>query len=271
MTLFELYTSIKLRLEPVALEEAEQQARLIICHALKIDMTQLLLNYNRQISQSEQAEVERIVEKRLTGYPLQYIFKTVEFYGLEFYVNDSVLIPRQDTETLVEIALPKIREMNYKTLLDMCCGSGCIGITLSVLGNVSATLADISSACIELSRKNAQNLGVRNIELIVSDLFDSISGKFDIITVNPPYLTQAEMQSRQQETAFEPELALFGGIDGLDFYRRIASTYKNYLNPNGALMLEIGCNQGEAVKALFDNAHIVQDINGLDRVIIVES
>lgn len=270
MTLFELFQSIKNSLEPVAQEESTQQARLIICNVLKMDMAKFLLSYDRKISDSEQAEIQAIVEKRLTGYPLQYIFGVADFFGLEFLVNESALIPRQDTETLVEIALNQIKKNDYKTILDMCCGSGCIGITLSVLGNAHATLSDISPDCIALSQQNAKKLNVNNVEFVVSDMFKNITGTFDLITINPPYLTQNDMEGRQTETTFEPEIALFGGTDGLDFYRRIASEYKSFLNENGTLLLEIGAEQGEAMKQLFPDSQIMQDANRVDRVAAVE-
>ncbi|NLB61750.1 MAG: peptide chain release factor N(5)-glutamine methyltransferase [Clostridiales bacterium] len=269
MTLFKLFQSIKLSLEPVAKEESTQQARLIICHVIKMDMAKFLLSYDLKLSESEQAEINSIVEKRLTGYPLQYIFGTHDFFGLEFLVNESALIPRQDTETLVEIALNQIKQNGYKTILDMCCGSGCICITLSVIGNVHATLSDISPDCIDLSQQNAKKLNASNIDFITSDLFKNITGTFDLITINPPYLTKGDMDNRQTETTFEPEIALFGGTDGLDFYRRIASEYKSFLNSNGTLLLEIGAEQGEAIKKLFPNSQIVKDANGVDRVAVI--
>ena len=189
--------------------------------------------------------------------------------GLRFKTDARVLIPRQDTETLCEEAIKLIKSRGYKTCLDMCTGSGCIGISLAKIAGVEATLADISEAALELSRENAKANGV-NIKTIKTDMFTGIVDKYDIIVCNPPYLTDDDMNSLQKELEFEPENALYGGPDGLDFYRRIANDYKAALNEEGALLLEVGIYQANDVAKMLGGARIIKDILGIERTVIKE-
>jgi len=260
-------------LTPVAQEEAAYQARLLACHVLGVSTKELPFCAALTFTPEQQQQLLALVERRLTGEPLQYILGEWEFMGLRFYVDKNVLIPRQDTETLCEHALLLSRKNGYKTALDMCCGSGCIGISLARLGGLDVTCADISANCLQMTAKNAALHGL-TIDTVQSDLFAQIDARYDLIACNPPYLTDSDMQNLQTEVRFEPSLALHGGTDGLDFYRRIAQDCAPFLNPGGTLMLEVGIGQAEAVAAMFEPAdpaakYILNDICGVARVVCV--
>jgi release factor glutamine methyltransferase len=223
----------------------------------------------QELTETDAKALEPLIERRLSGEPLQYVLGEWEFYGLPFYVDQTVLIPRPDTERLVETALPLLSE-DRRDVLDLCCGSGCIGIALAVCGGARVTAADISADALSMTERNARRNGV-SVQTVQSDLFDSIEGSFDLIASNPPYLSQTEMDEREKSLCFEPVLALYGGEDGLDFYRRIAKDFRRFLKPGGTLLLEIGYTQKEAVGALFDKYECITDYGGRPRVIMVKN
>ncbi|MEG1547506.1 MAG: peptide chain release factor N(5)-glutamine methyltransferase [Clostridia bacterium] len=256
-------------LRPVAAEEAAQQSRLLLCHVLGFsDASTLVKNMLQLFPQDRTDALDQALARRLAGEPLQYILGEWDFMGLTFQVRPGVLIPRQDTETLCEHALELIRLNAYNSALDMCCGSGCIGISLAALCGISITLADISLECISLAEQNAKSHGL-NAALVQSDLFDSIHGTFDLIVCNPPYIPAHDMPSLQREVRHEPALALCGGTDGLNIYRRLAAVYALHLNAGGALLMEVGINQAPDVIAIFGKGHTICDINGIERVVVV--
>ncbi len=238
-------------LAPAAGEEADIEAR-------------FLLDASR-----DEAWLRQAIKRRLTGEPLQYILGEWAFMGLPFLVGPEALIPRQDTETLCEAALSWLKTRPAASVLDLCCGSGCIGVSLSRLGGARVAFGDISPDALALARRNAERNGVAG-SFYESDLFSTVPGVHDLVACNPPYLTAAEMETCQRELRFEPALALYGGEDGLDFYRRLAAEWAAHVAPGGLLLMEIGANQGEAVRALFPGARILKDIRGLDRVAWVE-
>ena len=213
--------------------------------------------------------LKEAVARRLRGEPLQYILGQWEFMGLPFAVGPGALIPRQDTETLCEAALSWLRTRPGASVLDLCCGTGCIGVSLARLGGARVSFADISPDALALARENAARNGVAGA-FYESDLFAHVPGVYDLIACNPPYLSAAELRSCQRELQFEPALALLGGADGLDFYRRLAAQWRAHLVPGGLLLMEIGSNQGPAVRGLFPGADILKDLRGLDRVAYVE-
>ena len=184
--------------------------------------------------------------------------------GLPFYTRPCALIPRQDTETLCEEAL----SIGGKTLLDLCCGTGCIGVSLAKLGDFEVTFGDISPDCLALARENAALNGVSG-KFLLTDMFSDISDSFDLICVNPPYIPTSELASLQAEVKREPRLALDGGADGLDFYRRISRDYAAHLNPGGALLMEVGAGQAADVASMFPNARRIEDICCIERVVAV--
>ena len=243
--------SLAAALLPAAGEEAELEAK-------------FLLEASR-----DEAWLREAAARRLSGEPLQYILGEWEFMGLPFFTERSALIPRQDTETLCEAALKRLERQPGATVLDLCCGSGCIGVSLAKLGRAFVSFADISDEALALAKRNAGRNGVDGV-FYRSDLFREVPGVYDLIVCNPPYLTAAEMAGCQRELTFEPYLALYGGTDGLDFYRRIAGEWMQHVSPGGSLFLEIGCTQGAAVRDLFPGSRIIKDISGLDRVACVE-
>ena len=227
-----------------------------------------------ELTEAQQKTLEAAVKRRLAHEPLQHILGEWDFMGLTFIVSPDVLIPRQDTETLAEEAERLISERGYKTLLDICTGSGCIGISLQKRTGIRTTLSDISPAALEIARRNVESLGV-DCEIVQSDLFSAFHGrKFDLITANPPYIPSETVKTLSEEVKKEPLLALDGGADGLDLYRRIAKEYGAFLSEGGALLMEIGFDQGKSVPALFEGARgaeikLIKDISGNDRVVSV--
>lgn len=215
----------------------------------------------------------KLLEKRCTRIPLQYLTGEQEFMGLTFSVNPHVLVPRQDTETLVEQAEKQLSP--GKRVLDLCTGSGCILISLLArVPGVSGLGTDISEEALATAERNADRLGVADrAQWARGDLFAPVEGRFDVIVSNPPYISREDIDGLMPEVAdFEPRGALDGGDDGLDFYRRITSEASEYLEAGGRLFLEIGCDQARDVTALMEKAgfvHVatVRDLSGLDRVV----
>ena len=237
----------------------------------KIERSYYYVHGEEDITQDAQKEYEIAVQKRAEHIPLQYIIGEQEFMGLRFKVNSNVLIPRQDTETLVEQVL-KIVKPGMK-VLDLCTGSGCV--LISVLKNapeLTGMGSDISKTALLVAKENAK-LHEVDAEWVRSDLFDNITETFDVIMANPPYIPTGENLSLMPEVRdFEPENALDGGADGLDFYRKIAGQVKDYLNPGGYVYMEIGYDQGEAVSELMRNAgftevEVIKDLARNDRVV----
>ena len=260
----------KLRLEPVAGEEALQQAKEIVAAVIGAETSALAVHSWVQVTEEQMSMIGDLVEQRLSGQPLQYILGEWEFYGLPFYVDERALIPRQDTELLVETAISMIQKRGYQSCLDLCTGSGCIAVSIAKHAQISVTASDISVDALELAQENAALNEVR-VTFLESDLFDQIDGKFDLICCNPPYLSKEDMEHLQKEVSFEPALALYGGADGLDFYRKIAKEYQAHLTAGGALLLEIGSTQAETAAALFAaQTSVLNDIAGNPRVLVVE-
>lgn len=237
----------------------------------KIERSYYYVHGEEDITQDAQKEYEIAVQKRAEHIPLQYIIGEQEFMGLRFKVNSNVLIPRQDTETLVEQVL-KIVKPGMK-VLDLCTGSGCV--LISVLKNapeLTGMGSDISKTALLVAKENAK-LHEVDAEWVRSDLFDNITETFDVIMANPPYIPTGEILSLMPEVRdFEPENALDGGADGLDFYRKIAGQVKDYLNPGGYVYMEIGYDQGEVVSELMRNAgftevEVIKDLARNDRVV----
>ena len=240
-------------------EEHEAEARIIISDLTALPIGRINIEAP-PLSPALRERIEGIVKRRARGEPLQYILGKWEFMGLPFYTRPCALIPRQDTETLCEEAL----SIGGKTLLDLCCGTGCIGVSLAKLGGFEVTFGDISPDCLALARENAALNGVAG-----SFVLTDISGSYDMICVNPPYIPTSELASLQVEVKREPVLALDGGADGLDFYRRISRDYAAHLNPGGALLMEVGAGQAEDVAAMFPKAEIIKDICCIERVVAV--
>lgn len=267
MKLHELYSEIANELNYLG-DEAKFEAKIIVCSLLSISADKYYMNKECALSEEIIDSAHDIVKKRLTGYPLQYILGKWCFYGRDFIVSPECLIPRQDSEILCEEAIKIIKQNNYASLLDVCTGSGCIGITLAKETNINTTISDISQSALEIAKKNAK-LHTANIKIIQSDLFNEIHGTYDLITINPPYLDDTDMLHLQKELEFEPRNALYGGTDGMDFYKRIADEFISYISDSGTLILEIGAKQGNAISSLFNKCRIIKDYGNNDRVAII--
>lgn len=260
------------KLNNAGIADARNDAWLLLTFICKIDRTFYYSHMDEDMPEAQFAEYENVLSKRAERVPLQYITGEQEFMGLPFHVNDAVLIPRQDTETLVEEALKRIRP--GMKVLDMCTGSGCI--LISILKNVVDVEGygyDISKKAINVAKENAKlNNVIATFER--SDLFDMVTDTFDVIVSNPPYIPTDVIQGLMPEVAvYEPFNALDGKEDGLYFYRKIVKESKKYLRPNGKLLFEIGHDQGEAVSMLmteagFTGVKVVKDLAGNDRVVI---
>ena len=251
-------------------EEAAQTARLLLCHVLNFNFTDYVLAREDLLSPRDAARYEELLTRRASGVPLQYLTREQNFCGLSLYVDERVLIPRQDTECLVEEVL---RDGARGALLDLCTGSGCIPLALLKHGNFSCALgADISAEALAVAEINRARTGLPLL-LRQSDLFSEIPERFDVITANPPYIESAEIESLSVEVRdHEPRLALDGAADGLAFYRRLAAESGAHLKPGGRLYLEIGMAQGAAVASLleaaaFSDIQIIRDLAGRDRIV----
>ncbi|MBQ6425495.1 MAG: peptide chain release factor N(5)-glutamine methyltransferase [Clostridia bacterium] len=267
MTLWQLRRKAAERLKSISGDSAGFEADQIIRFVFPGDA--LKRAEHTDADEEAAARVDEIVSRREAGEPLQYIFGEWEFMGLPFTVRPGVLIPRADTEILCEKALSLIRSGPYRTVLDLCCGSGCIGVSLRKYSDAEVTCADIDENCLALAKENAGRNGV-DVALLQGDLFDAVAGRrFDLICCNPPYLSEADMDSLQTEVRHEPALALYGGRDGLDYYRRIAKDYERFLSPGGTMLLEIGSAQEAPVRRLFPKAEVIHDYAGLPRVITI--
>ncbi|MDE6441873.1 MAG: peptide chain release factor N(5)-glutamine methyltransferase [Clostridia bacterium] len=245
----------------------ESDAEWIYSLALGIKRSELTTE--RMIIPSESKQINEIIEKRLTGRPLWYIIGDTEFYGCKIKVDERALIPRPETEMLAELAVKSVEDGNK--VLDMCTGSGCIAVSIAkncTGRGVSVTAADLSDAAIMLAKENAQLNGV-NVEFVQSDLFQNVRGRFNLIVCNPPYIKTSDIPNLQKEVReYEPRIALDGGDDGLEFYRRIAKNIRRYLARDGMLILECGEGQTEEILKLFERrayAMVIKDLSGVER------
>ena len=260
------------KLNNAGIIDAKTDAWLLLTYVCKIDRTFYYVHMDEEMSPELLAEYEAILNKRAEHVPLQYITGEQEFMGMPFRVTEAVLIPRQDTETLVEEALKIIRP--GMRVLDMCTGSGCI--LISILKNVVDVEGfgyDISKQAINIAKENAKLNNV-NATFERSDLFEEVADTFDVIVSNPPYIPTDVIGGLMPEVAvYEPIQALDGKEDGLHFYRRIVKDARQYLKECGKLVFEIGHDQGEAVsdlmrKAGYKDVQVIKDLAGNDRVVI---
>ncbi len=283
MTLHQLLGEGASSLEKAGDPEAELDARRLLLEAFHLDTVHFLMNRMQPLSRTRDVEAatdryREMIKKRSRRIPLQHILGSQDFMGLTFKVNEYVLIPRQDTETLTELVLQEQKDRKKK-VLDLCTGSGCIAISLGVLGGYEdVTAVDLSAEALKVARENGERLlgRDRTIRFLQGDLLDCVEGRFDIITANPPYIATQVIRGLAPEVRdYEPRMALDGDEDGLSFYRRIAAQARGRLNPGGCVYLEIGHDQGRAVRDLleaagFENIRIVKDTPGLDRVVYAE-
>ena len=281
-TLRQLLKEGEQRLAENQIENSTMEARYLLEYICDLNWAQYLLQADTEADPQEERRYREAVERRCSHYPLQYILGTAGFMGLDFMVNEAVLIPRQDTEALVETVLEKANIPGGK-ILDMCTGSGCILISLMALGSYGRGVgADISEDALRVARMNGifnrenwekNGRGSNDVLWLQSNLFEKVSGRFDVIVSNPPYIPAAVIETLMPEVReYEPRLALEGADEGLEFYKKIAGAAEEYLKPEGWLFFEIGCEQAEAVSAIlmengFRDIHTVRDLAGLDRVV----
>lgn len=265
--LFELRRSLRMRFSEAGVDDAGFEAGELCCYAFGLSHTALLTRREDEIPPDQEAKLWELAERRISGEPLQYILGEWEFCGVPIQCAPFALIPRPDTETLALHALELAEKRGYRTALDLCCGTGCIGVSLAKLGGLSVHVSDVDARCVALAMENAERNGVA-VEHFIGDLFEPVKGRFDLICTNPPYIPTGEMPSLQREVQREPELALNGGEDGLDFYRRITRSAWNHLNPGGALLMEVGKGQARDVTRMLPGSYCIKDLNGIERVVV---
>ncbi|MDO5557734.1 MAG: peptide chain release factor N(5)-glutamine methyltransferase [Clostridia bacterium] len=256
------------------IENYYMQARILLCSVLNKPNNYLIINCYQEIEVVEEDLYFENIKSLTEGKPLQYITKSQEFMNLKFYVDENVLIPQPDTETLVEEVLKFAHGRESLKILDLCTGSGAIAITIAKnLGNQNKVYAtDISNGALKIARKNAEYHNVK-INFMQSDMFENINERFDIIVSNPPYIRNSEIKQLSKQVQNEPHIALDGGKDGLYFYKIIINKVEHYLQKNGLIFLEIGYNQKDDIKKLILNSKkfkyngCVKDLGGNDRVV----
>lgn len=259
------------RLREAGFPEAKSDILLLLDGLMGLRLTDLLAHGETELSEEEQIQYENALQKRLQHIPVQQITGVQNFMGLPFLVNGDVLIPRPETELLVEEVLKNLHD--GFSVLDICTGSGCIALSIKQYSNnCPVTASDVSEEALAVARKNGETLG-HPVNWVQSNLFENISGRFDIIVSNPPYIKTEVISSLMDEVRkYEPVIALDGKEDGLYFYREIVKDSVTHLNRGGMLFFEIGYDQGEAVSSLmkkagFKDIQLLQDYAGLDRVI----
>jgi release factor glutamine methyltransferase len=252
--------------------EPRLTAELLLCHAVHCERSYLYAHPEQELREVEWIHYGRWLHERMQGKPLQYITKTQEFYGRPFLVTPEVLIPRPETELLIEIVLK--RRPGARTIVDVGAGSGAIAITLALELGMPIIATDISRTALKIAATNAASLNA-NVGLIRADLIETLADHaFDVVASNPPYVPIADRRTMQREVRdWEPHVALFAGVSGLDIYRRLIPEARRVLKPGGLLALELGFGQADAVALLLKSWHnmeINRDLAGIPRVISCE-
>lgn len=257
------------------------ETQILIAYSLNFTKTKLISESLRELNENEINNIEKLINRRLKHEPIAYITNKKEFYGIDFYVDNSVLIPRAETEELIDLVRDYINKKNYEKNISICdigAGSGNISITLKKLfedfENIDITAIEISDKAVEVIKKNEANILKEKINIINANaLTFEPQKKFDIIVSNPPYVALKDKNNLQKDLYFEPETALYSGYDGLDFYRNFFAVMDKYLKLGGAFFFEIGFNQGKELLNICEsfgikNAEIKKDLSGKDRFLI---
>lgn len=291
MRLLELLRKSAEYLETAGIDDPLAEAEMLVFHAVNMDRLDAYME-NPEIRSADSSKVKRLLDRRLKGEPIQYIIGHIEFCGLFIRVGKGVLIPRPETELLVEEVIQTVKSNALRvnssgkissritryvsrTFLDLCTGSGCIALSLAKeFPGVQVYGTDLLKEALVYAKKNAKANAIRNVRFSQGSLFDAVKGrKFDIITANPPYIRADEIETLQPEIRdWEPVIALNGGRDGMDFYRAIFSSAGGYLNPCGFLFLELGYDQAEEVKKIassegFIEVTVINDYAGIGRIL----
>jgi release factor glutamine methyltransferase len=283
-TLGEAIAESRRVLGQAGIESAEQEARWIVQHVLRLPAHHVVTDRDRLLASTELVDVKGLIQRRVGREPLQYILGTQEFCGLEFYVNPAVLIPRPETELLVEYVAQRISADQPATIVDVCTGSGCIAVAVARRRPRARLIAtDLSSRALDVARQNAACHGVgERIMWLEGDLLEALAGQklkgqVDIIVSNPPYIAEADWARLQPEVRlFEPRGALIAGPQGTELHERLLREAGRYLSPGGALILEIGAGQARAIRQIVEQLlgyrfhRLIYDEAGLERVVIVE-
>ncbi len=257
------------------------EVQTIIMHTLNLSKVKLISEGLKELTESDINQIDRFINRRLNYEPLSYIINKKEFYGFDFYVDSNVLIPRPETEEIIDLVLDYTKDKDNISICDIGSGSGNIPITLKKLfleqnKNIDITALEISSSAVEVIKKNTLNIlgSIDSINIINADALEFIpEKKFDIIVSNAPYVPLRDKDSLQKDLEFEPQNALYSGYDGLDFYRSFLSIIDKYLNNNGAFFFEIGYDQGEALINICNgidikNAAVEKDLSNKDRFLV---
>jgi len=265
---------------------SEREAEILLSYSLEMSRSEIYLNSDRVLKDIEKTKLEKKIQKRIEKIPLQYITKHQEFMGIDFFVEKGVLIPRPETEILVEEVIKKLKNYKYSDnmeIADLGTGSGVIAISIAkFINNITVYATDISKKSLQIALKNAQKHRCENkIIFLHGDLFEPFKNKIEkfsleAIISNPPYIDSCDFELLPPEVRDnEPKIALFGGIDGLDYYRKIIKKSSQYLKRNGFLALEVGLNQSKIVEELIlkessfnQNIEIIKDYSGIERVVI---
>ena len=271
MKLKEVLADTAIKLSKSGIEGASRDARILTAFALEIPISELSLKINQQVSEKIIVELEKLILRRINREPISKILGRRDFWGRTFSINENVLDPRGDTETLIDFVIEK----PVKSVLELGTGSGAIAITLACeWKEVHVTAVDISEDALLLAKLNAEKFNVQNkIHFLKSDWYDNVKGLFDLIISNPPYIGLAEQDELPAEVIkYDPEIALFAGRDGLDAYKKIIPNLPKFLNQDGFVALETGASQSNQVKNMmnavgFIDAKIVKDLSGKDRLV----
>ena len=271
MKVKQLLSDATLKLSISEIDNAPRDARILVAHALGIPKSQLSMKIKENVSEETKASLEKLISRRINREPIAKILGKRQFWGRTFFINEDVLDPRGDTETLIDYVI----DGPVRSVLELGTGSGVIAISLACeWKEVHVVATDISEAALFVAQKNAQNFDVQDkIDFLKSDWFEAIEGKFDLIISNPPYVGLSEINEISQEVLnYDPDLALFAGSDGLGAYKRIIPNLTKFLNPGGTVILEIGASQSESVKMLMNSSGLSQvktfkDLAGKDRLV----
>ncbi len=274
MTVHQLLTDAAQQLAKAHVPDPAQDALLMLAHVLEKDPLSVRLDGAKDVSTDDSARYRALLLHRAQREPLQYLLGEQWFYGLPYAVDSRVLIPRQETESLCEIGIQHLRKLQSPSALDLCTGSGAIAVTLKhQCPHAAVAAADLSGDALAVARQNAQRHEA-DIAFYQGDLFEPLAGlTFDLILSNPPYIESTECKTLQEEVLREPLMALDGGGDGLDFYRRIAAKAHKHLNPGGLLAMEVGSTQAAQVAQLlsaedaYRDITIIKDLYGLERIV----
>ena len=271
MKLKKVLADTAIKLSESGIEGAARDARILTAYALQLPISELSLKIDEQVSEQIIYELEKLILRRIDREPISKILGRREFWGRSFFINENVLDPRADTETLIDFVIEK----PVKSVLELGTGSGAIAVTLACeWKEVHVTAVDISEEALSLAKTNAEKFNVQNkVHFLKSDWFEAVRGPFDLIISNPPYIGWIEKDYLAAEVVkYDPEIALFAGRDGLDAYKTIIPNLAKFLNPDGIVVLETGVCQSNKVKNMlsevgFINAKIAKDLSGKDRLV----